>query len=180
MKTTSILVRLDAPLRFLPPNVIGALEMVLFQWFHGMDAQHDARWKRVWRRLFHSKEQHPSLQAWIDVDRSRPFHARWMAIERRIFENQDGFYNLGGFREWLKTGAAFGHYEASAGRLVFVPSSLSYEDASDDEMREYAEDALAFLRTPLALATLWPAVAERHRGEMLEAALIDPNQETSQ
>lgn len=179
MKSTSVLVQLNAPLRNLPPNVIGALEMVLFTWIRGMDERHDARWRRLWKRLFHATEARPSLQAWIDVERSRPFHARWMAIEKELFSQQDGFYSLGGFREWLKTGAAFGHYEASAGALVFVPSSLNWEDCSDDEMREFTQDALTFLRTAAALATLWPLVRENQRGEMLEAALTT-NEETTQ
>lgn len=177
-KVSSVLVVAKAPLRFLPPDVVYALDRVLFQWFEGADAQHTRRWGRMWRRMFHSKEARPSLHLWLDVERSRPFHARWMAIEERIFESgQEGFYNLGGFRYWLKTGAAFGTYVATSAGLVFEPSSLSWEDCSDDEMREFTEDALAFLRTPHALATLWPHVAEPRREDMLEACLPNPNEE---
>lgn len=180
MKLTSVLVQLDAPMRYLPSDVQHALDRFLFHWCKGMDPQHDASWRRMWRRLFHSKEQRPSLCLFVDVERSRPFHARWMAIEQRLYSMQDGFYNLGGFRTWIKAGAAFGHYEATAAGLQFVPSSLSYEDCSDEEFRQFADDALAFLRTPHALETLWPLVAEKDREEMLDAALIDPNQETAQ
>jgi hypothetical protein len=101
-----------------------------------------------------------------------------MAIEGRIYESQDGFYSLAGFRWWLKTGAGFGAYSHHNGSLVFVPSSLSWEDCSDDEMREFTENALAYLRTPHALTTLWPAVAANDREAMLEAYLIDPTKES--
>lgn len=175
MKATSVLVQLAAPIRHAPPDMRrGALDF-LYNWCSGMDARHDLRWRRIWHRLYNAPEEHPSLQLWIRGDRSRPFHARWMAAETRIYAAQDGFYNLEGFREWLKTGAAFGHYEASpAGNLVFAPSSLSWENCSDDEMREFAADALAFLHTPLALATLWPAVREHDRLAMLQACLNPP------
>ena len=177
MKATAILVQMPRPLRYLPPHVLTALDWFLFQFVQGMSPEHQRRWKRLWRRLFHSKEAHPSLQLYAVVERSRPFHARWMAIETRIFANQDGFLQLEGFRYWLKTGAAFGTYEASAGRLVFVPSSLSWDDCSDDEMREFTEAALAFLNTPYALETLWPAVRAEQRHQMLEAAMKYPEED---
>lgn len=178
MKLSSVLVQLDAPMRFLPGDVLRALDAFLFHWCKGADAQHTARWRRLWNRLYHSREQRPSIQLWVEVERSLPYHARWMAIEDRLMESQDGFYNRGGFRHWLKSGAAFGTYKATPAGLVFEPSSLSFEDCSDDEMREFTDDALAFLRTPHALATLWPAVAERDREAMLDACLTDPTKET--
>lgn len=177
MKTSSVLVVLDAPMRFLPPDVKHALNGFLFHWCKGMSPEHAGRWQRLWRRLYHSKEQRPTLQLWVDVDRSLPYHQRWMAIETRLYEQQDGFYNLGGLRNWLKTGAAFGTYSHWEGRLIFVPSSLSWEDCSDDEMREFTDNAIAYLRTPHALATLWPVVAEADRAAMLEACLADPQPE---
>lgn len=175
VKVSSVLVVAKAPLRFLPREVLHALEAVLFQWFEGADQEHGARWRRMWKRLYRTSEFRPSLQLWVDVDRSRPYHARWMSVETRLFDSQDHFYNKPGLRLWLKTGAAFGNYESSAGQLVFVPSSLNWEDCSDDEMREFTADAVDFLHTPHALATLWPAVAEERREEMLHACLNPPD-----
>lgn len=174
MKASAVMVMLPRPMRFLPPHIISALEWFIFRYVQGMSPEHERRWRRMWKRLFHATEQHPSLQLYVLADRSRPFHARWMAVEGRIFESQEGFLQLEAMRFWLKTGAAFGHYEASAGQLVFVPSSLSWDDCSDDEMHEFTEAALAFLHTPHALATLWPAVKPEDRGQMLQIALTNP------
>jgi hypothetical protein len=176
-KATAILVKAHRPLRFLPPADLQALERIIFHWFSGLDAVHNKRWRLAWKRLFHATVPQPVWQLYDLADRSGPYHARHMAIEGRIFENQDGFLLREGFRKWLKTGAAFGHYEASGGHLVFVPSSLSYDDCSDAEMREFHEDAMVYLRTPLALETLWPVVKPHQRIEMLEAALRPPEGE---
>jgi hypothetical protein len=178
VKLTSVLVQLKAPLRFLPPDAIHALHGVVFNWMEGADAQHTARWTRMWRRLYHSPSRNPSLQLWLEVDRDRPFHARWMSVEDRLFASQEPFVTRNGMRLWLKTGAAFGRYEAQPGGMVFVPSSLNWEDCSDDEMREFTEDATAFLATPHALEYLWPQVRETHRIDMLEACLNPPTETT--
>lgn len=171
MKASSVLVQLDGPIRNAPPEMRRGVLQFLYDWCHGADDRHDKRWRLLWHRLYNSLEARPSLQLWIGVDRSRPFHVHWMTFEQELFSSQDGFYNLGGFRNWLKTGAAFGHYEAGFGALVFVPSSLNWEDCSDDEMREFTADAMEFLHSPAALATLWPVVAEADRPAMLQACI---------
>jgi hypothetical protein len=180
-KATAILVKAHRPLRFLPPADLQALERIIFHWFSGLDTVHNKRWRRTWARLFHSKVVQPIWQLYDLADRSGPFHRRHMTIEGQIFEYQEAFpltkAGKEGFRDWLKTGAHFGHYEASAGQLVFVPSSLSYDDCSDAEMREFHEAAIEFLGTPYALETLWPVVKPHQRIEMLEAALRPPEGE---
>lgn len=180
MKASAILVRLAAPLRFMPPQQLQAVDNFLFQWVQGNDAQHHARWRRMWRRMFHSQQQQPSLHLYELQDRSGGFHARHMTIEGRIYENQETFITRKAFRLWLKSGAAFGEYVASNGALVFEPSSLSYEEASDDDMREFHEDAMRFLRTPDALQTLWPHVHREQRLARFEAFLQDPNEDQSE
>lgn len=177
MKASAILVHLAAPLRFMPPAQLQAVERFLFQWVEGNDTQHNSRWRRLWSRLFHSKQRNPSLHLYVVEARSGRFHARHMAIEGRIFDSQEHFLTRAGFRLWLKTGAAFGQMVASAGALVFEPSSLSYDECGDDEMREFHEDAMRFLRTPRALETLWPHVPAAQRLERFEHFLADPNEE---
>lgn len=177
MKASAIMVQLHRPLRFLPGPLVEALSRICFGWIRGVDAVHDRRWKWLLRRLFYARDFRPVLQFFPVLDRSGEFHRRHMAIEGRIFEYQDCFVQREAFRYWLKAGACWGHFEASAGQLVFVPDSVSYEDASDHEMREFHDAAIAFLRTPLALATLWPAVKPEERQQMLEAAMRDPEEE---
>lgn len=173
MKLSAVMVMPTIPLQHLPPRDLEAVSRFLFQTMRGLDAQHTRRWRRLWARVADGE----LLQLYPVVDRHLAFHQRHMAIEGRIFELQDGFVQREAFRVWLKTGAAFGHFEACDGQLVFVPDSLSYDEASDDEMREFHEAAMEFLRTPHALATLWPAVRAEDRPAMLEAALRDPQEE---
>lgn len=181
MKAVPILVRLERPLRFLPPVLLQALERVIFGWFRGLDQIHDRRWRRAWKVLFHSRDVHPILHIYHLADRSGPYHRMHMAIEGQVFEYQEAFpltkAGREAFRDWLKTGAHFGHWEAAGGQLVFVPDSLSYDECSDHEMREFHAAAMEFLRTPFALAHLWPAVHPEQRIEMLEAALREPEEE---
>lgn len=178
MKLSAIMVRLPFPLRMLSGIELEVLSRILFEYFQGLSPEHAARWKRIWRRLYH---RGGNLSFFPVVERSGKFHARHMAIEDRIFEHQDNFPpNRAGknaFREWLKTGAVFGHWEASAGQLVFVPDSLKYEDCSDDEMREFHQAAIDFLRTPYAVHTLWPAMSEAHAFETIESLLENPADE---
>jgi hypothetical protein len=181
VKATAILVRAQRPLRFLPPAMLRALEWVVFQWFRGLDAEHDKRWRRAWWRMFRSKLPHPVWQLYDLSERSGPYHRMHMAVEGRVFEYQDAFpltkAGKEAFRDWLKTGAHFGHWEGAVGALVFVPSSLSYDDCSDDDMREFHEAAIEFLHSPLALQTLFPVVRQDQRMQMLEACLREPDEE---
>lgn len=177
MKTTAVLVQLHRPLRFLPKPLVDALSRVLFGWIKGVDAVHDSRWRRLWEHLFHSKRINPTLSLYVVTERSGQFHARHMAIEGRLFDRQETFVTRAGLRNWLKTGAAFGQFEATPAGLVFVPASTSYDDCSDDEMREFHEDAMRFLHTPAALATLWPYAPENSRMHGLEDCLRDPTKE---
>ncbi len=174
MKRSLVMVKPHVPLSMLAPFELEILSRVLFQYIEGLSAEHNTRWRRFWRRWLHSNR---TQGFYPDEERSGAFHARHMAIEDRIYEHQDGFVQRKAFRLWLKTGAVFGNFVASGGALVFEPSSLSYEDCSDDEMREFHEDAIEFLRTPLALATLWPAMSEDDRMETLESLLRKPDDE---
>jgi hypothetical protein len=103
-----------------------------------------------------------------------------MAVMREIHENQDGFMpteaGYKAFTAFVKTGALFGEFEESGGRLVFVPASRNAEDCSDDEMREFHADALEFLRSPLALKTLFPAMDPIKRIVALESILLSPKE----
>jgi len=176
VKTTSIMVMPTVPLMHLPPAEREIVSRFLFQTMQGLDEQHTRRWRRMWSRV----AQGEILQLYPVVARSLSFHRRHMAIERRLFENQDGFpptkAGEQAFRFWLKTGAAHGRYELVDGDLKFIPSSLSYDETSDDEMREFHEAAMEFLSTPRALRRLWPAVKPAQRLEMLETLLRKPEE----
>jgi hypothetical protein len=152
-KFTAILVHLAAPLSSRDPREQDYLRWLFGEFFRGIDAQHHRRWLRQVARWF---TRGGNWTFYPVESRDGRYHRMHMAMEQRIYRHQEAFASVKAFRVWLKTGACFGHYEASAGRLVFVPSSCSYEDCSDDEMREFHQDALEFLRTPYALGRLWP------------------------
>lgn len=175
-KFSAIMVSLAAPLASRDPREQDYLRWLLGEFFHGIDRVHHRRWLRQVARLWNRG----GIWTFYPVtERDGRVHRRHMAIEGRIYANQEQFASLKAFRFWLKTGAAFGHYEVTpAGTLVFVPDSVSYEDCSDDEMREFHNDALAFLRTPAALATLWPGDtrALEDRQAALEALIRNPDE----
>jgi hypothetical protein len=176
-QAVGIIVRLVVPFATIPNVLVQAASQFLFECFKGQDTNHDARWRRLWRSF--AEGTRDSMHLWVIVGRSGKFHRRHMAIENDVFELQDCFEPTAAgrkaFRWWLKTGAAFGHYEASNGKLVFVPDSTSYEECDDAKMREFHEAAMEFLRQPHALKHLWPQVARDQRLAMLEAAIAgDP------
>lgn len=174
MKASSVMVMPTIPLDMLPPHDREVVSRFLFQTMRGLDEEHTRRWRRMWARV----AQGEVLQVYPVVDRSLAYHRRHMALETRIYENQDGFATRRGFRVWLKVGAALVHLELHDGEVKFIPGSLSYEELSDDEMREFHEAAMEFVRTPRALRRLWPAVKASQRLEMLETLLRDPEEQT--
>lgn len=168
MKFSAFMVRPNAPIDALEPQAAAFIRWFLFEFMRPLDAAHGKRWIRWWAPVFNRGE---GLQAYPITARHGKFHAMHMTVETRLFEHQDGFIQLKAFREWLKTGAVFGKFVATPVGLVFEPSSLKYEDCSDDEMREFHADALEFLRTPHALHTLWPHMTLADAGETLELLL---------
>lgn len=175
MKTSTILICPMVRLRELPEEDLEVLRRVLLDGIQGVNAQHQRRWLRLWGWIFNA-EPGDMLAIFSGQERNLRFHNRWMAIEQRLFDNQEGYAHLERFRDWLKTGAGFGHYKHTRRGMEFCPSSVSYEQCSEDEMREFVAAAIEFLNTPQALATLFPAVPERQRHRVLEAVMRDPKQ----
>jgi len=174
-KASSILICPTVQLRTLPDADRDVIRRFLFDHIQGMDAVNEKRWRRFWSRLMKA-EPGEGIQLFSGAERSLKFHKRWMAIERRIFENQDAYVNLERFRDWLKTGAGWGTYQLVNGVMRFVPTSLSFEAASDDEMREFTEHAVEFLRSHRAQKKLWRHLKPSQRTDMLETLLAEPNQ----
>jgi hypothetical protein len=146
------------------------LRKVLLDQIRGIDEEHHRRWRRFIGNLINS-EPDEITQFLNPRTRSQPFHKRWMAIERAVFESQERFATRKGFRRWLKTGAGLGEYEREAGRLMFVPGSVGFDECSDDEMREFVKAAEDFLHTDFATRRLWPHLKAAARQEMLDTIL---------
>jgi hypothetical protein len=175
-KHSAVMVQLAAPFESRDQQEQDYLHWLFTRFFRGINPDHNRRWLRQVARWWNRGGVWTFYPV---VDRDGRVHRRHMAIEQRIYANQEAFASLKAFRAWLKTGACFGHFEATGAGLVFVPDSCSYEDCSDDEMREFHRDAIAFLRTPYALATLWPGDDRRleDRQAALETLIRNPDQE---
>lgn len=167
------MVHLRQPIGALDRQAADYLRWFLLEFIVGIDADHGRRWRRIVARWFN---RGGTWSFYPIAERDGRYHRMHMAVETRLFKHQDGFVQLKAFRLWLKTGAVFGRYVATGAGLQFEPSSLAYDECSDDEMREFHADALEFLRTPLALATLWPAMSPKHRAETLELLLTTPDE----
>lgn len=136
---------------------MAAVRKFLFAMLKGATEQDQKRWFRFWHRARNAK---PGTTFAIDtvVQRSGPFHRRHMLIEQRVFEAQEFFTDFEhGFRGWLKTGAGHVDYHPGpTGKLFAIPRSTSYGALEDNAMREFHDNAMAFLRTEWAARTLWP------------------------
>lgn len=176
-KLSAILIMLTEPVEALPTSEVDAVRRFLTQRVRGLSEDHHRRWLRWLKRL----TQGEVSQFYPVVERAGPFHARHMAIESRIFENQDNFAPTKAgeraFRNWLKVGASLVSLELRGGEPTFLPGSLSYEDLSDDEMREFHDAAIAWLHDPRALKKLWPAMKAADRAQTLELLLRDPKEQ---
>ena len=149
-----------------------AARRVLFGSIDGLGEKGKKQWRRFVNGLFRLE---PGEMVSIKTHKARsgPFHRRHMALEQRVFEAQETFDNFDrGFRAWLKVGA--GHCDwlpAPDGGLFPYPKSISYAEMEDDEMREFHEAAVAFLRTERAISTLWPHAPARDRDERIATIL---------
>jgi hypothetical protein len=153
---------------------------VFFEGIRGIDDIHDARWKRQITRLLRS-EPGEVTDFHNMRTRSLPFHQRHMAIERKVFAHQDKFpptkAGLRTFRNWLKVGASLVRLELHGDQAKWLPGSVSFEDLSDDEMREFHEAAMDYMRSAFALKHLWPDVRANRRLEMFETVIAEKDEE---
>jgi hypothetical protein len=173
-KQSAILIMLTEPVEALPAFELDAVRRFLTQRVRGLSDDHHRRWLRFLRRL----TQGEVSEFYPVVDRAGPFHARHMALESRLFENQDCFQPTKAgeraFRNWLKVGASLVTLELHGDEPKFLPGSCSYEEMSDDEMREFHDAAMAWLHSPVALKKLWPAMKSTERVQTLELLLANP------
>mgnify|MGYP006921316025 CR=1 FL=1 len=172
-KPAAILICPQVELTKLPEHERAIVRRFLFDNIRGLDEQHDKRWRRFWGRIWNA-DAGEVTHLEVVVDRSGPFHRLHMGMEQRLFDRQDQWLTLEELRWWLKTGAGWGDFVLPTdGPMRFVPRSTSYEECSDDQMKEIHTAMLAFLRTPQAMRSLWPHLSQNACYEMLESVL-DP------
>jgi hypothetical protein len=57
------------------------------------------------------------------------------------------------------------------GGVVPIPKSISYRKCEEGVMRQFHDDAMAFLRTDYACKYLWPHLSSLQAAEMMETVL---------
>lgn len=134
------------------------------------------RGRKQWRRFINGLtrlEPGEMVQIHTRKPRSGPFHRRHMALEQRVFEAQERFDLFDPvFRDWLKVGAGFCEWVPGPKGGVFpVPKSIAYDQLEDNDMRDFHERVIAFLRTEHAGRTLWKHLPPAGRTEMVESLL---------
>ena len=144
---------------------------VLFGIVDGLGEKGKGQWRRFFNRLM-KLEPGEMVEIKTHQERIGWYHRKHMALEQAIFESQERFDNFKGFRDWLKVGA--GHcdwYPGPKGGVFPVPKTISYSKLEQGEMEEFHAEAVKFLRTEHAGATLWKHLPPMARVEMLEITL---------
>lgn len=155
----------------LPDDEARIVRKFLFQSVDGATE----RDKKAWRDWWRSVADAPAGEYFtITIKRRRntKFHRLVMKVLTTVFEAQEQFEDFRIFRAWAKLGAGFVDYVPNAdGELRAVPKSTSFEECTEDEMREFFQNACKYLRTGRAQQTLWPAlsaqVADKSMMELL-------------
>lgn len=144
---------------------------VLFGIVDGLGERGRKQWRRFVNGLLRL-EPGEMVEIHTRKARSGPFHRRHMALEQRVFEAQERFESFKGYRDWLKVGA--GHcdwYPGPRGGVFPVPKSIAYDQLEEDEMREFHDATVDFLRTEHAGRTLWKHLSATQRIEQIEFLL---------
>jgi hypothetical protein len=145
---------------------------VVFGMVEGLGEVNRKRWHRLWWAILRLQPGE-MIQIKSAKKRSGPFHRWHMKVEHTVFEAQETFSDFeNGFRTWLKIGA--GHcdwFPNAEGTLFPVPRSTAYSALEDGDMRDFHDNAMAFLRSEHAAVTLWPHLRRLQAMNMMHAVL---------
>lgn len=150
-----------------------AARRVLFGVIDGLGEVNRKAWRRFWHGVLRL-EPGEVMQIITHRERLGWFHRKHMALEQRIFDEQERFEHFEQFRTWLKIGA--GHVDwlpGPKGAIIPVPRSISYAKMGQDEMDAFHEAAVRFLLEPHAAKVLWPKLPAEQREGAIEAIVRD-------
>lgn len=151
-------------------------EVVRRYLFQAMDGATD-RDKKAWRDWWRAVAQAGSGEFFsITIKRRRngKFHRLSFVLLQAVFKAQERFDDFRIFRAFVKLGANYCDFIPTPdGEIRAVPKSTSFSDCSEEEMREFHTNAIAFLRTGRAQSMLWPhmppALAEQGMEKILSS-----------
>ncbi|MES3022718.1 MAG: hypothetical protein V4857_14155 [Pseudomonadota bacterium] len=143
----------------------------LFEHLAGATPKDSRAWNRFCRAL---NEGAAGEYFTIKVQRAREgwFHRKHMGMVSSVFKAQERVADFDQFRLWLKVGSGFVTWMAGPSGGVFpVPKSISFEQCGEDEMRDFHEGVVKFLRTEHAQKYLWPSITPQLAEMGLESIL---------
>ncbi|MDE1011114.1 MAG: DUF1367 family protein [Paraburkholderia fungorum] len=149
------------------------LRLALFEMIDGLAETDQKSWRRFWNFVTRAGiGEMFSIETW--TQRHGGFHKRHMVLETSVFKCQERIRSFEQFRTWLKIGAGFCEWMAGPkGGVVPVPRSISYRKCDEDTMRQFHDDAIAFLRSEHATRYLWPHLDAAGGERMIEAIMSE-------
>lgn len=133
-----------------------AVRRFLFEHLTGATDKDTKAWYRFCRAL---NESGSGEFFSIKIQRKRVgwFHRKHFAMISQVFKAQERVKDFEEFRLWLKVGSGFVTWCAGPKGGVFpVPKSINFETCSEEEMREFHDGVLVFLRSEHAAKYLFP------------------------
>lgn len=133
---------------------------------------------RAWNNFVRAMDQAGSGEFFtFKIERRRQgwYHRKHMATISAVFKGQERITDFEAFRLWVKIGSGFVTWMAGpkgGGAVVPVPKSISYSSCSEEEMREFHENAVAFLLTEHAAHYLWPKVDPKAAQQGMDTILM--------
>ncbi len=149
------------------------LRTFLFGIIDGLSDKDKKAWRRFWSWFNKAGSgEILSIETW--TPRVGVFHRKHMAMESKIFQNQERIASFEQFRSWLKIGSGFVDWMAGPkGGVVPVPRSISYKKCDEETMRQFHDDMVTFLRTEHAQKYLWPHLTPFMAETMIESILTE-------
>lgn len=175
-KASAIMIAPRIRLRQLPPEEKDVLRRFFTEYVRGVDARHQKRWSRWARNLFQSEPGEGSL-LYSAEERGGPFHRMHRAVLSRLFHGQERHSNEAALHDWLKLKCWFVNWIDGKPQ----PRSTSYDECSEDEIREFHEQMVDLLHQPWCQRYFWPHLNTTLRAEMVQTILkreIDSEEET--
>lgn len=143
----------------------------LFQSVDGVTERDQKAWRTWWRSVADAGSGE-YFTVTIKRRRSSKFHKLTMAVLMTVFKAQETFSDFRIFRSFVKLGAGFVDFVPNPdGELRAIPKSASFDEASEDEIREFFQNACQFLRSGRAQKTLWPALTAKVAEQGMERLL---------
>lgn len=155
----------------LPDLDAAAVRRFLFEHLSGATEKDTRAWYRFCRAL---NESGSGEYFAITIERQRQgwFHRKHMGLISTVFKSQERIEDFEEFRLWLKVGSGFVTWRAGPkGGVYPVPKSISFSTCSEEEMRDFHEGCVAFLRTEHAQKYLFPGVAPDLAANGMESIL---------